>query len=101
MQIANIRIAKNGFVLEDNLGEMHIARTLTELATLVGEALPYAPVNTYTCYSHGYGAGHLATAVKLYRKGDKIGAIKLLRDSFTPRLGLKEAKELIEELVSL
>jgi ribosomal protein L7/L12 len=40
----------------------------------------------------------LSAARACFRDGKKIEAIKILRDCFTPRLGLREAKELIEVL---
>lgn len=52
-----------------------------------------------TLYSHGFNQTDLRDVRTLYKQGDKIAAIKMLRDCFSPSLGLKEAKELVEQLV--
>lgn len=95
MRLDNIEVATNGFILEEYNGNRYIARTLTEAATIAGEGVP---VYTHTGYSAGFDAHSLMAVKSAARAGQKISAIKLLRDCFTPRLGLKEAKELVEIL---
>ena len=97
MDIKKMHVAQNGFVLEDSFGRMHIASTLHEAAQLAGES-PRPSVNTVVRYDAGFGVGNLKQVRSHYYNGHKIEAIKLLRDCFTPRLGLLEAKELIEQL---
>lgn len=95
MRIEAIIVANNGFIVEDNSGNFHIAKTLLEVAQIVGEIVPAAG---YTNYVSGYSDNDLRQVRNLAREGRKIEAIKTLRDCFTPRLGLREAKELVEQL---
>lgn len=98
MKLDSIYIAQNGFVLEDSYGVLHVAKSLTEAAAIVGEAA--TEVTKYTNYNEGFDSNDLNNIKHLFREGRKIEAIKLLRDCFTPRLGLREAKELVENLCS-
>lgn len=95
MHLENIKIAMNGFILEDVYGNLHIAQTLLEAARMAGEAVPGSG---YTNYNPGRGPSDLRQVRSLALEGQKISAIKILRDAFNPRLGLKEAKELVEVL---
>lgn len=95
MKIEKINVAMNGFVLEDDYGNMHIAKTLLEAAQVAGETVPPEGV---TGYDVGRDAGDLIKAKERALEGYKIDAIKHLRNTFTPRLGLREAKELLEIL---
>lgn len=95
MRLEKITIAQNGFVLEDAYGNLHVAKTLAEAAQIAGESIP---ASGYTNYSVGFSAEDLSTVKRYMRDGQKINAIKLLRDCFAPRLGLREAKELAEIL---
>jgi ribosomal protein L7/L12 len=88
-----IRSARNGFILTDWNGEEHIALTLVEAARIVGEILPD---NTKTQYASGENCTTLEKARVAFGAGQKIEAIKYVRNAFTPRLGLLEAKELVE-----
>ena len=97
MHIEKIHIAQNGFVLEDSLGRMHIAKTLHEAADLADE-FPRPAVSTWICYAEGFDASALNRVKQLFSGGRKIDAIKLLRDCLTPRLSLREAKDLVERL---
>jgi ribosomal protein L7/L12 len=97
MHIEKIHVAQNGFVLEDSFGRMHIAPTLHDAADVAGE-FPRPSVNTFVQYVPGFGANDLKSVNRYFRAGRKIDAIKLLRDCFTPRLGLREAKNLVEQL---
>jgi len=97
MNIEKIHVAQNGFVLEDSLGRMHIASTLHDAADLAGE-FPRPSVNTVVQYVAGFDVKDLNNVKHRFREGRKIDAIKLLRDCFTPRLGLREAKDLVEQL---
>lgn len=96
MKLESIRVAQNGFVLEDGYGNLHVAKTLLELAQIAGEAA--GPNSGFTNYTPGYGLNDLTQVRSLALDNQKINAIKILRDTFTPRLGLKEAKELMEVL---
>lgn len=93
MKLDTIRIAQNGFVLEDVYGNLHIAKTLLEAAQVAGEM---APPESVVKYTHQFGAAELGKARAAAMAGQKIEAIKILRNTFTPRLGLLEAKELLE-----
>lgn len=96
MRIEEIKVAQNGFVLEDDSGNLHVAKTLTEAAQLAGEF----PMNPGAgSYAPGANARNLLDSRREALAGNKINAIKILRDSFTPRLGLREAKEIVEVLV--
>jgi ribosomal protein L7/L12 len=95
MQIEEIKVAQNGFVLEDDRGNLHVAKTLFEAAQIVGEAVPSPTTATY---ARGFDSNDLNNVKHYMREGKKIEAIKLLRDLFTARLGLREAKDLIEIL---
>jgi len=97
MKLSNIRMVSNGFILTDDSDSEYISKTLVEAAQLAGELLPPegASNTVYTNYSR---ADNLAQVRELARQGLKISAIKALRDAFTPRLGLREAKDLIEQL---
>jgi ribosomal protein L7/L12 len=94
-----IRSAKNGFIV--TLHDMeYVTKTLMEAAELVGEAIPRADDN-YLTYAVGYNADDLADVKALAARGEKISAIKKLRACFGPapaRLGLREAKDIVEHL---
>lgn len=96
MRIEEIKVAQNGFVLENDRGEVHIAKSLMEAAQIAGETPPQTPSSTY---AQGYHAGFFRKARILALQGQKIEAIKVLRDMFSHRLGLKEAKEMVEVLI--
>jgi ribosomal protein L7/L12 len=96
MKIESIRVANNGFILENHFGDVYIAKTLTEVAQLAGEF----PVNpSSVVYANGCNADTLRDARSEAQRGNKINAIKILRDAFTNRLGLREAKEIVEVLI--
>ena len=95
MHLENIKIAQNGFVIEDSYGNLYIAHTLLEAARLAGETVPDGG---RTEYNTNRSAADLDAVRCMFQAGDKIGAIKLLRDCFTPRLALREAKDLVERL---
>ena len=94
MRPFKIHVAQNGYVLEDEFGNFHIAATLHDLGRLTGEMVTHS----YTIYESDMGANHLNSVRAMAADGQKIKAIMLLRDCFTPRLGLREAKDLIERL---
>jgi len=97
MKLSNIRMVSNGFILTDDFDSEHISKTLVEAAQLAGEFLP--PEGASRVVYHPYRrADNLATVRELAREGRKSEAIKELCDCFSPRLGLKEAKDLIEQL---
>ncbi len=95
MYLENIKIARNGFVLEDSYGNLHIASTLLDAARVAGESVPGGGQTTY---ESNKGFQNLNEVRKLFHDGRKIDSIKLLLDCFTPRLGLREAKDLVEQL---
>ncbi len=95
MRLEKITVAQNGFIVEDYDGHLHIAKTLLEAAGIVGETVPNPSGTNYTV---GFDSNDLNNVRNLARQGQKIEAIKILRNAFTPRLGLREAKELIENL---
>ena len=88
-----IRSARNGYILTDWDGDEHIALTLVEAARIMGEVLPD---NTTVKYASGENRSALDKARVSVMAGQKIEAIKYLRNAFTPRLGLLEAKDLLE-----
>ena len=94
MRPFKIHVAQNGYVLEDEFGGFHIAATLQDLGRLTGETITHS----YTVYESNMSANHLSQVRAMAANGQKIKAIQLLRDCFTPRLGLREAKDLIERL---
>ena len=95
MKLENIKAAQNGFVLKDACGNLYIAKTLLEAAQIAGEIVP----DGSSCrYNKGFDSNDLNNVKHYVREGRKIEAIKLLRDCFTPRLGLREAKDLVEQL---
>lgn len=95
MKLERIQVANNGFVLESTYGDTHIAKTLIEAAQIVGEI---TPATTTVVYAAGMGANQLSQVKDLAQQGYKIDAIKLLRDCFNSKLGLREAKDLVERL---
>lgn len=97
MKIEGIGVAENGFILHDSFGKTHVAKTLTEAAMIAGEVT--VQPSAWTLYSPGFNQCDLRYVKILYKQGDRIAAIKMLRDCFSPKLGLKEAKELVEQLV--
>ena len=96
MRIEEIKVAQNGFVLEDDRGNVHVAKSLAEAAQIAGETSPQSPSCTY---APGYHAGFFRKARTHALQGQKIEAIKVLRDMFSHRIGLKEAKEMVEVLI--
>lgn len=95
MRLGTIKVAENGFVLEDAFGNLYIAKTLVEAAELTGEI---NSIRQSTNYTPGFSAEDLRQVREAFRAGDKIRAIKQLRDCFKPTIGLKEAKEMVEQL---
>ena len=53
------------------------------------------------CLNHKSLAHVLPDLMRLVMSGKKIEAIKFLRESTTPHLGLKEAKDIVDEIVSV
>lgn len=95
MRLEKINVAMNGFVLEDDYGNLHIAKTLLEAAQIAGEAVQ---PTTHSVYAPGFDSNDLNKVTHYMREGKRIDAIKLLRDMFTARLGLREAKDIAEIL---
>ena len=96
MKLEGIGVAENGFILHDSFGKTHVAKTLTEAAMIAGEVT--VQPTAYTNYSPGFSQTDLRDVKTLYKQGDKVAAIKMLRDCFSPRLNLREAKDLVEQL---
>lgn len=97
MRLEKLTVAQNGYIIEDAYGSLHIAKTLLEAAQIVGEAVPNPST---TNYDSGMSLANLQKVRVDFNHGDKIAAIKELRNCFVPRLGLKEAKDLVEQLCS-
>jgi ribosomal protein L7/L12 len=93
----SIRGATNGYILTDKIGNETIAKSLFEAAQLSGEPIVLPGSTIYA--QHG-GSGDLEYIKKLAAARDKIAAIKALRDIFSPRLGLREAKDIVECFLS-
>ena len=84
-----IKEAANGWIAYRPHMQPLIAKTLTDMAETFEGAGPRAAV--------GATADDLARAKSLARDGQKIEAIKILRDAFRPAtLGLKAAKDIVE-----
>lgn len=94
-----IEQAENGFIYTDDLGRLFIYKTLTELANNVEGSVNQSPRGTH--YAAGYSVKHLDTVRCLLNLGKKIDAIMLLRDIYEPRMGLKEAKELVDAMCNV
>lgn len=95
MYVTTIEVAANGFVLRYNDGSIRIANSLMDAAKEAGESVPESGS---TNYAPGFSADTLNRVRYLFKDNQKINAIKLLRDAFAPRLGLREAKDLVEQL---
>lgn len=94
----NIRSVTNGYVLTNGYGDEYIAKSLLDAATVTGE---YVPTNTSVMYGVGRSKDTLREVVRLASAGEKISAIKLLRDCYSSTLGLREAKELVELFIEI
>ncbi len=95
MNVESIRAVSNGFIIVDDRLSEYVAKTLIEAAQIAGEIVPDSQG---TRYALGMTPGDLSVARACFRDGKKIEAIKILRDCFVPRLGLREAKDMIEIL---
>lgn len=95
MHLEKITIAQNGFIIKDTYGNLYVAKTLLEAAGIAGESVPNLG---YTNYNVGMSAANLQKVRENFHRGNKVEAIKTIRDCFVPRLGLREAKELVENL---
>lgn len=94
----NIRSVTNGYVLTNGYGDEYIAKSLLDAATVTGE---YVPTNDRVEYAPRKDKETLRRIANMACEGRKIDAIKELRECYTGRLGLKEAKELVELFVEL
>jgi ribosomal protein L7/L12 len=92
-----LKQAINGFIYTNDHGDVYIYSTLTELAAAVEGRSP----GNYTAYAPGKSIVNLREVRGLALNREKISAIKELRNTFTPTLGLKEAKEVVEVLCGL
>lgn len=99
---ATITRAENGWVANSQWdGPSYIATSLHELATLVEGPAPVKPqesATVYSSYADGFTVQDLYHVKTLAQAGRKIDAIKHVRNCFTARLNLREAKELVEVL---
>jgi hypothetical protein len=93
MRYESIRAAGNGYILSDNLGNEMVAKTLVEAAQIAGEQVNSTSA---TLYTERYSLGDLHLVRDFMRDGRKVEAIKHLRYCFSPRLGLREAKDIVE-----
>ncbi len=92
--MSEIRSVSNGYIVNYN-GNEYIASTLAQAAAIIGEPFP-APEFSSTIYEEGCSAVILRNVRSFVRQGERINAIKELRNCFTPRLGLREAKEILD-----
>jgi ribosomal protein L7/L12 len=92
--MTSIRSVTNGFIVEHG-GYEFVAKSLTEAAAICGEG---GQVPGHTVYAPNHNEQTLYEVRASVRNGRKIEAIKKLRECFVPRLGLREAKELVEIL---
>jgi hypothetical protein len=92
-----LKQAVNGFIYTNNYGDVYIYSTLTELAA----AVEGSPQGNFIVYAPGKSIVNLRQVRGLALNGEKISAIKELRNTFTPPLGLKETKEIVEVLCGL
>lgn len=92
--MSEIRSVSNGYIVNYN-GEEYIASTLAQAAVIIGEYFPTPEISS-TVYAEGQSAMILRNVRSFARQGEKINAIKELRNCFTPRLGLCEAKEMVD-----
>lgn len=93
MRYKNIRSVGNGYILSDNHGNEMVAKTLVEAAQIAGE---HVNSTSATLYTKDYSLGDLHRVRDCMLLHQKMEAIKHLRDCFSPRLGLREAKDIIE-----
>ena len=93
-----IKQAENGFAQTTDDGRVFVYKTLTELAAAIEG--PSTLNYNGTVYSPGHDLHSLREFHRLMEQNRKIDAIKLVRDIYTPRMGLKEAKELAEFIVT-
>jgi ribosomal protein L7/L12 len=84
----------NGFIIRQR-GQTTVCQSLSAACLLVGEQPPYL---TYTTYADKAQRLDYARVREMLRERHKIDAIKHVRDVFHPRLGLREAKDLVEAL---
>lgn len=85
-----IRQVNNGYIVEYN-GNTFIAKSLLEAASLAGENVPTKTVYHSTC-----SAETLKDAKECFYRGDRIGAVKTVRNAFNPPLGLREAVNIVD-----
>lgn len=95
--------ARNGWVANSEFnGPLFVARSLHELADLIEGPAPvqpeYVPPHPDTCDFAIKNFDLLRSVSECLAAGQKINAIKALRDCGTPRLSLRAAKELLEGL---
>jgi len=94
--MTHIRSVTNGFIVTTDSGDEHIAKTLLEAAAICGEYVPGS--DNYVAYAPGKSLSNVIEIRRLWRDGQKISAIKELRNCFEPRFNLLESKQLLEEL---
>ena len=92
-----ITVATNGYLVEDNFGRLFIACTLQEAGRLIGEAFEYSP-RDYTVYNQDSNANSLVEVHRLAETGERIRAIKTLRNCYSPKLGLREAMDIVDTM---
>lgn len=95
----NITVATNGYLVEDDNGNLFIAHTLQEAGRLIGEAFEH-PANMRTLYAQGSNGNSLIDVHRLAMEGKRIQAVKALRACFKPSLGLREAVDLVDAMTS-
>jgi ribosomal protein L7/L12 len=88
-----IRQVSNGYIVTDSSGNEQVALTLIDAARLIGETIPAPGATTY---APGYGSYNIESVNTHAQRGETIAAIRELRDCFAPRLGLREAKDIVD-----
>lgn len=101
-----IETVENGYIFTqgDTWGNNRrfVATTLTELAKVAEpDTFPRDASNTAISYKADYGKSSVEAARWEVRNGNKITAIKILRECYNYRLGLREAKDLVEVMAGL
>lgn len=97
--IYKIESVENGYIATSNNTfdgpHKYVSTSLTELAKIIEPNIFPKDPDT-NIYAPGYTKNDLIKARQQAQLGNKITAIKLLREVYVNRLGLQEAKDLVE-----
>ena len=92
-----ITVATNGYLVEDDNGNLFIAHTLQEAGRLIGEAIIF-PQNVRTVYTEEGSGNALIDVHRLAVGGARVRAVKALQACFHPKLGLREAADIVNAM---